>query len=237
MCLFPFFPMTSFVPPTSKSQKCVNQMRLLMYIQLFMGFLKLFLGFYTYIGGMDGMFELFSCCIIYMAYTQLSFCHCMIYITFCIYTVIIDTVTIGKSVQNGRYSFNEGRAIDSFAAIVNIISIAFYIIASYITFQAYKEFKALTLEMGGSFLPQSDRTYSDEFHQDYRPPNTHNSGYRPINQPTYQMQASPSNPAGIKNLKYMIFIYIIFHIQQINIFMKNCRNFYLNSFISLNFCH
>ena len=74
----------------------------------------------------------------------MQYCYLLLYIFLNSISVIKLFATLGLEVQRG--SFDELFRVNGFGATVLIIMFFFYITAIYITFGAYKEFKALFYE-------------------------------------------------------------------------------------------
>ena len=159
MC-FPFMG-DSIPPPNEKSKSYVSYLRMLLFCQLIIGIFKLFVGFWddsgTYSTGYGAITELLSCCFIYCAYAQLNYCSCIIYIFFCLFAAIGDFVIVGRELQNGNALFSSSfTAAHNLAMGITIVSFFYYVTAIYITFLAYREFKAITYELGGVLQPRAD---------------------------------------------------------------------------------
>jgi hypothetical protein len=135
MCI----PSEPIPPPTEKSEILVNQLRILLYIQLIIGILQ----FFTAQGWNLGFSNLISCFILYIGYSQLSFCYMIMYICFNGSSFAMIVNAIGTAIQDGLPLFPQGQ---SFSLFLFYGSCAFYIISFYYAFQAYKEFKALMVE-------------------------------------------------------------------------------------------
>jgi len=151
-------------PPTTKSRDLVKTLRVLLYIQLFLGFFKIFGGDFG-----SGFTDLIGCWILYQAYTYLSHCNVIIYSFFNGLNVIQLLAMIGVIIQNSESFFQNSYFPygGTFLPMIVYSSLIFYIVSLYFAFEAYKEFKAITMEhsgllgtggAGGTELPQ------------YRPP-------------------------------------------------------------------
>mmetsp|Transcript_13011 Transcript_13011/g.1161 ORF Transcript_13011/g.1161 Transcript_13011/m.1161 type:complete len:94 (-) Transcript_13011:479-760(-) len=78
------------IPPKSESsKKYVRVLQGLMLAELCMAMCKMFI-----IDIFSGFVELFLIFILFMAYNQVSFCHCIMYIIFGLYNLIFALVTI-----------------------------------------------------------------------------------------------------------------------------------------------
>ena len=134
----------SIEAPTEKTKNSVSILKKIMYFQLGLACLELILLFMGSSGFNSLLYDLMSCCIIYMAYSQLSYCYSMMYIFFLFYRAIEGFIFFGTCIQDNINPFNKGGA-NSFAAMVIIISFLFCCVAIYYSFGCYKEFKALSL--------------------------------------------------------------------------------------------
>jgi len=157
----------SIPPPNEKCKDYCSYLRILLYCQLIIGIFKLFVGFWdvsgTYSTGYGAITELLSCCFIYCAYAQLNYCSCIIYIFFCLFAAIEDFVIVGRELQNGNPLFNGGYSTaHNLAMAITIISFIYYCIAIYISFLAYREFKAISYEMGGILQSRADDAAGDQ---------------------------------------------------------------------------
>jgi hypothetical protein len=86
--------------------------------------------------------ELISCLILYQGYTQLSFCNMVMYIFFIGINFVQLLVGFATYIQNlGQQSITW-----NFANVVSLFLLAFYVVAIYFAFQAYKEFKGLAVD-------------------------------------------------------------------------------------------
>ena len=157
MC-FPFMG-ESIQPPNEKAKSFVTYLKYLLFCQLIIGIFKLFVGFWDTSNstGYGAITELISCCFIYCAYAQLNYCSCIIYIFFCLFAAIEDFVIVGRELQNSNPLFgHQYTSARNLSMGITIVSFFYYIIAIYITFLAYREFKAVTLEMGGMLQPRGN---------------------------------------------------------------------------------
>jgi hypothetical protein len=142
--------MEPILPPNPKSVKLVYMMKIMMWIQFSIGVTKMIIGLYNPLTGITGFSELFATMILYMAYSQLSFCGCIVYIFFCLLNIVTTIAIIGQRLQNEKPIFTE-KPSENAAMIINIISLFFYVCSVICTFHAYREFKAISIEMGGSY--------------------------------------------------------------------------------------
>lgn len=159
MC-FPFMG-DNIPPPNEKCRNYCSYLKILLFCQLIIGIFKLFVGFWDtssqYATGYGAITELLSCCFIYCAYAQLNYCSCIIYIFFCLFAAVGDFVIVGRELQNKNPLFDSSfSSARNLAMGITIVSFIYYIIAIYLTFLAYREFKAITLELGGMLQPRSN---------------------------------------------------------------------------------
>ena len=147
-------------PPTTKSQELVRILRICLYIQLFLGIFKILAGDFG-----TGFTDLIGCYILYQAYTYLSYCNVIIYSFFNGLNVIQLIAMIGVIVQNSESFFKNSYFPNggTLLPLVVYLSLVFYVVTLYFSFEAYKEFKAITLEQTGLM------TSGTELPQ-YRPP-------------------------------------------------------------------
>ena len=122
-------------PPTTKSKSLVNTLRIIMYIELGLAILEIAIVGFSY-----ALMELISCLILYQGYTSLSFCHMIMYIFF------VGINEIQFIVGFLTYAQNEQPIPWNAPDIVLLFLTAFYLIAIYYAFQAYKEFKGILFD-------------------------------------------------------------------------------------------
>lgn len=143
----------SLHPPTAKSKKLVDVLFYLMWIQIVFSILRMIIGQFT-----TAFTDLISAFILYQGYSQLSYCNMVFYIFITGISSLHLITLVGTIIQNGYHPFLNplfNPYFGVFPAIVEYLSVIFYAVALYYTFQAYREFKALALEMGsGGFIPQ-----------------------------------------------------------------------------------
>jgi len=124
-------------PPNPPSKNLVNTLRIILYIELGCTLLESCCGLFSY-----GLMELISCLILYQGYTQLSFCNMVMYIFFVGINFVQLLVGFATYIQNlGQQSITW-----NFANVVSLFLLAFYVVAIYFAFQAYKEFKGLAVD-------------------------------------------------------------------------------------------
>lgn len=200
MCL-PFL-MASIDPPNEKCKNMVSKLKILFYIQLVMAIVKCFFLFSSSSSG-DAYLDMFSCCAIYMAYSQISHMGCVMHIFLSLYSFICEFVVVGTLIQDGIAFFTNSSSNNIYMVVV-LFSVIFYIVAIYYVFQAYKEFKACSIEGlinnagGGGYFGQEDE-------QDYYPqqqPFRSQPQPRPQAQPTSsQSQPQPARNAANQNVQ------------------------------------
>lgn len=193
MCL-PFYSMP-IEPPNDKSRALVSKLRILFYCQLVLAIIKCFFMFSSMSSG-DTYMDLFSCCAIYLAYSQINHMGCVIHLFLSLYSLIMEFVVIGTLIQNGVSLFSQSSSSNFYMVIV-FVSIIFYIIALYYVFQAYREFKALSIE---GLLQQPGGLggyYGQEDDQDYYPQDS----YYPQQQENRQQSQPPANQNQSSNAR------------------------------------
>lgn len=209
MCL-PFYS-APILPPTDRCRVLVSRLRTLFYIQLVLAILKCFFMF-TSVSSGDSYLDLFSCCAIYMAYSQISHMGCVIHIFLSLYSFISEFVVIGTFIQDGISLFGTNSTYNFYMVLI-LISVIFYVVAIVIVFQAYKEFKAVSMEGllqhaeqgGGYFGQEDDQDYYGQQYPYYQnepqqqPPAQPRPQAQPraqAQQPVYQAQPQPQQNAN-----------------------------------------
>ncbi|KAL4429938.1 hypothetical protein ABPG74_000304 [Tetrahymena malaccensis] len=140
MCI----PFESIQPTTQKAQSCVNTLKILALCEVVISLLKMIL----FKDIVSGIYELLSCLILWMSWAQLSYCFCLFYIVYiCVLGSISYAVGLLTPVQNNQPFFGKSNTDHAIVAF-SIIFLIFYVVAAYLTFQAYKEFKACQYEQG-----------------------------------------------------------------------------------------
>jgi len=134
------FPIEQVKPPNKRSEELVTKLEVIMFIHIGFAVIKFFIGNF---GG--GLMDLLICFILWQGYYTLSFCSMVMYITFVSFSLLQIFVGMGTIVQNGESLIPADKV---FPAIIQYSSGAFYIIAIYFAFQAYKEFKAIAYDGG-----------------------------------------------------------------------------------------
>ena len=164
MCL-PFGPNSNLIqninPPTSKSRKCKENLKYLMYAQLILGILNIIIDFMdVFDSNFTGLSELFMTLLLYLGYKTINYCSCIVYIFFCSNRIMESGIRYGKPIQNNHTIFDKDDKKRCFGFVVVAVSILYYFIAIYFTFEAYKEFKAVTKETStNNNLPQNNNNY------------------------------------------------------------------------------
>lgn len=209
MC-FPFYSTDSIDPPNEQARELVAKLKIIFYVQIGIIVLEIFLMF-SGVPSSTFILEIFSCCILYMAYSQINFCSCAIYIFFCMFAIVHYMVFFGTCIQNKTDIFAGKPKITFYVLLVGFATI-FYLVAIYFSFQAYKEFKALAQE--GSLVSHnpgredsSDNEYDPYGNQNYYqqgyPANNYNNNPPDYNlygiqqpQPQSQPQSQPQQPSN-----------------------------------------
>ena len=133
-------PGDSVPPPTEKSRVLTKILKLLFFLQLVLAGCK----FYYSI--LEGTTEVIACLLLYFAFSQLSYCNCVIYIFFCLMNFFYLIVYFGTSVQNKRKILNND--FDNFYFLmVSLVSVFLYVISIYFAFLSYKEFKGIAFDI------------------------------------------------------------------------------------------
>ena len=102
---------------------------------------------------MSGIYELIDVSILFCALAQCNFCCLIMYIV----TISINFFTyfsvIGLWIQTGAYNFGEGTTNQKFGQTVICLLTIYYLVAVFVCFCAYREFKAMVFDagMGGGF--------------------------------------------------------------------------------------
>jgi len=140
-------------PPNARSKSLVETLRILMYIQLVVGIVKLF----TSGSSSFGFSDLICCLLIYQGYNSLMHWSTVMALFFEGFSFVSLFATIGAAIQNGQSFFVENPLYffpTTFSAIINLLSVPLYITVMLYCFYAYREFKALAYEgIGGGFGP------------------------------------------------------------------------------------
>ena len=104
-------------------------------------------------GIFSGLNDLISCAILYCGIKQVNYCNVLMYMVFQLLNVVQLFATIGYYVQFN--AFQSGSLVSSssgtsqgFMIGFAVLLFAFYIVAVYVSFNAYKEFKALAQHAG-----------------------------------------------------------------------------------------
>ena len=138
--------------PNPQAIKLFRILKILAVFQLGFGIFTLFVdissGFYMLIGSL----------LLYMIPCGRNWCTCVMYIILCLMDSIFIAYTLGNY-------FSVNRHIESQYGIfitVCLLKFPFYLISNYYSFLAYRELKALTLELSGNF--------QEPWEQQSRPP-------------------------------------------------------------------
>ena len=91
-----------------------------------------------------GLTDLIFAWFVFIAYRTFSYCYLTIYIWFLMFNIITNFITIGGFIQFSS-NFNSMGWKYPYMLGVFIISLGFYFFAMYISYKAYKEFKALAI--------------------------------------------------------------------------------------------
>lgn len=139
-------------PPTARSKSLVETLRLLLYVQLVFGIVKLL----TPGSSSFGFSDLICCLLIYQGYNSLLHYSIVMAFFFETFSFVSLFAAIGAVIQNGQSFFsNDGSNPyfpTTFSAVINLLSVALYITVMLNCFYAYREFKALAYEgLGGGF--------------------------------------------------------------------------------------
>jgi hypothetical protein len=112
----------------------VRALKFLILAEIIVAILKMFL-----LSPFAGLYELFTCLILWMAYAQLSYCSVIMYVIFSLFNLIACFVLIATRLQNG----GEFWGTTNFQALqvgFIIFLIFFHFICMYVAFLAYREF-------------------------------------------------------------------------------------------------
>ena len=125
------------VPPTTeKSRVLRNILIFIIVMQVFLGLAKLYGDLWS------GVAEFISVLVLYCAQAQLNYCNCVIYIFFCMMNCFSILVYFATNVQND-VDMQVLQFKERYYFMVSVVSLTFYIVGIYFTFQAYREFKVL----------------------------------------------------------------------------------------------
>jgi len=140
-------------PPNARSKSLVDTLRLLMYIQLVMGIVKLLTPGSS---SSFGFSDLICCLLIYQGYNSLMYFSVVMALFFEGFSFVSLFAAIGAVIQNKQGFFDNDPSNPyfptTFSAIVNLLSVPLYLTVIAFCFLAYREFKALAYEgLGGGF--------------------------------------------------------------------------------------
>jgi hypothetical protein len=127
-------------PPNERSFLLVQRLKIIFYIQIGLGVLRILIG-----DGGNAIFDLFSAFVLWQGYTSLNFCSMIVYLFMTAMTIIKFLTALGTVIQNGS-------SMNGFVQIIFYVSLIFYIIAEWVAFESYKEFKALAYGDSASLL-------------------------------------------------------------------------------------
>jgi len=134
------FPGDSVPPPTQKSKILVKILRVLFILELIICFPKLLFSIWSF------LMELVGCIYLYYAYNQLNYCNCVIYIFFCMINIVNILDILGNLIQQ-NVELLSNDPINSLILADSGLSFILYVVSIYFTFQAYKEFKGIALDI------------------------------------------------------------------------------------------
>ena len=149
MCL----PSTEVTPPNEKSRKMVRNLKILLVGQIMATILTLVANHHHMM-----LYKILACVILYLSYTQLDFCSAILYIFFCASQLFNLLLTFGTFWQN-RVTIKQ---FGTFRFTANIILAVFNIVAIWVVFLAYREFKAISM---GSYQPSYTRSAGENANQ------------------------------------------------------------------------
>ena len=137
------------VPPTAKARTHRTQLMVLGFVHLALAIMFLF------VNAMSGIYECIDVAILFCALSQMNFCCLIIYIINITINFFTYFNVLGLLVQTGNFSdsFKTGSSTNTFAITIIILLSVYYIVATFICFYAYREFKGMMFDhgMGGGF--------------------------------------------------------------------------------------
>eukprot|EP01017_Pseudomicrothorax_dubius_P048259 TRINITY_DN8754_c0_g1_i3.p1 TRINITY_DN8754_c0_g1~~TRINITY_DN8754_c0_g1_i3.p1 ORF type:complete len:202 (+),score=35.94 TRINITY_DN8754_c0_g1_i3:96-701(+) len=125
-------------PPTEESKVLVQKLRIIFFIHLAVAVIK------TIFLVTSGLIEFLNCFILYLAYSTLNYCNCVMYIIFNIMSSVAIITIVGQQIQSGSFLSSRNSGISNAFTVFNILTFIFYIVAIRYAFLAYREFKAIT---------------------------------------------------------------------------------------------
>ena len=134
MCLGP-----PIEPPTEQSRRVVNSLKIMLIVLLILAGMKLLGMNYGWVSDLIGVF------LLYQAMATLDFCSTVVFIFYSTMNVVNALMDFGLLWQN-EVSLTSA---NTYAVFVGIVSLIVYVFAIVIAFYAYREFKALAMEMSG----------------------------------------------------------------------------------------
>ena len=120
-------------------------MNIVLVAHLFFALMKMFvLNPFASIG------DLICCGILYFGLARTNFCQLLFYMIFCLFDACELSISIGFMVQTGNIKSDSG-----FLIFFIVAMFTFYCVAVYMSFQTYKEFKAMHYEQLGDIESMS----------------------------------------------------------------------------------
>lgn len=146
MCLGP-----PIEPPTEQSRRVVNSLKIMLIVLLILAGMKLLGMNYGWVSDLIGVF------LLYQAMATLDFCSTVVFIFYSTMNVVNALMDFGLLWQN-EVSLTSA---NTYAVFVGIVSLIVYVFAIVIAFYAYREFKALAMEMPGGNQPTRQNELSN----------------------------------------------------------------------------
>eukprot|EP01016_Furgasonia_blochmanni_P046498 TRINITY_DN670_c0_g1_i1.p1 TRINITY_DN670_c0_g1~~TRINITY_DN670_c0_g1_i1.p1 ORF type:complete len:194 (+),score=32.65 TRINITY_DN670_c0_g1_i1:270-851(+) len=131
MCFFDEIP-----PPTQEAKDAVDNLRILFVCQMLLACLLIF------VNPFFGLLEFMTAFLLYLAYVQMNFCTCIMYMMLCGINMITVLFYFGAMLKDEKPFYGESTVKDV-ANTILVIALIFYMVAIYFTYQAYKVFKAI----------------------------------------------------------------------------------------------
>jgi hypothetical protein len=138
MCI----PCEQVPPPNKKCEELIDQLKVLMWIELAFAISELF---NPLDGGINAFTDFFAVLMIYQGYLQLSFCNMVMFSCFNMYASIYTIDIIGDMIQDNQFMYDINQ-VGMIWGLITLLSLIFYCISFWYGYQAYKEFKAVTLD-------------------------------------------------------------------------------------------
>lgn len=127
-------------PPNERSALLVKRLKYVFYGQIGLAVIRILLGDMG-----SAIMDLFAAFILWQGYTSLNFCSMVIYLFMTAMDLIRLLTLLGTVIQNGSN-------LNGFVQLIFYLSLIFYIVAIWVAFEAYKEFKALSYGDTGGLL-------------------------------------------------------------------------------------